>query len=64
MLAVARNTCRQDVLQLLLMPSLHAACFLRLQVVGEVKPPQCDEDVKRLYRFIEAEEAWLAAHDN
>ncbi|KAF6250527.1 hypothetical protein COO60DRAFT_1465293 [Scenedesmus sp. NREL 46B-D3] len=32
-----------------------------LQVVGEVKPPQCDEDVRRLYKFIEQEEAWLAA---
>jgi hypothetical protein len=32
-----------------------------LQVVGPVKPPHCDEDVKRYYKFIEAEEAWLAA---
>jgi hypothetical protein len=26
-----------------------------------VKPPRCDEDVKRYYKYIEAEEAWLAA---
>jgi hypothetical protein len=35
-----------------------------LQVVGEVKAPLCDEDVKRFYRVIEAEDEWLAAQGN
>jgi hypothetical protein len=35
--------------------------YVLLQVVGEVKPPRCNEDVHRYYKYIEAEEAWLAA---